>query len=129
MPVTLQSMMEKLPEERRRRIRVRANELIAEEMTLRALRKAEGLTQTGMAELLDTGQDSISRLENRGDMRLSTLQGYVAALGGVLEVVARFPGRPAVVISAPGGKPKKRAVSAAAASAGADAGADAGSGA
>lgn len=89
------------------RIRIRANEIVAEQMTLQGLRKAEGLTQADMAALLDVGQDSVSRLEGRGDMRLSTLQGYVAAMGGVLEVVARFPGRPAIVISGPETKGKR----------------------
>ncbi|MHC8510072.1 MAG: helix-turn-helix domain-containing protein [Rhodospirillales bacterium] len=95
------------PPAERRRIRMRANELISEQMSLKGLRKAEGITQTGMAGLLGVGQDSVSRLENRGDMRLSTLQGYVAALGGALEVVARFPGRPAIVISGPEPKAKR----------------------
>ena len=69
-------------------------------MTLRDLRKAKDLTQEHMAELLGVGQDNISRLEGRADMLLSTLRGYVAAMGGSLDLVARFPDRPDVSLSA-----------------------------
>ena len=52
-----------------------------------------------MAELLGVGQDNISRLEGRADMLLSTLRSYVAAMGGSLDLVARFPDRPDVSLS------------------------------
>ena len=52
-----------------------------------------------MASLLDVGQDSVSRLEKRGDQLLSTLRAYVAAMGGSLQLVARFPDRPPVVLA------------------------------
>lgn len=99
MATTLKTMMQRLPAERRRRVEARAEELVAEELTLRDLRAARDLTQQRMAELLDIGQDSVSRLEQRSDLLLSTLRGYIAAMGGTLELVARFPDRPAVVIS------------------------------
>ena len=44
-------------------------------------------------EALKKAQSEISRLEGRSDYRLSTLQRYVAALGGELEVVASFGNR------------------------------------
>ena len=44
------------------------------------------------------GQDTISRLEKRSDMLLSTLRHYVESMGGKLELVAQFPNRPPVVI-------------------------------
>lgn len=96
---TLTDVMNKLPEERRARVQARADRLIAEEMTLRDLRKARDLTQVRMAELLGIGQDNISRLEGRADMLLSTLRSYVQAMGGDLELVARFPDRPDVSLS------------------------------
>lgn len=99
MATTLKSVMDRLPAERRRRIEARAEELVAEEMTLRDLRKASDLTQARMAELLNIGQDSVSRLEHRSDLLLSTLRSYVAAMGGKLELVASFPDRPDVVVS------------------------------
>jgi transcriptional regulator with XRE-family HTH domain len=96
---TLPDVMNRLPEERRARVQARADRLIGEEMTLRDLRKARGLTQVRMAELLGIGQGNISRLEGRADMMLSTLRSYVQAMGGDLELVARFPDRPDVSLS------------------------------
>lgn len=99
MATTLKTMMDRLPAERRKRVAARAEELIAEELTLRDLRKARDLTQERMAELLHIGQDSVSRLEQRSDLLLSTLRSYVTAMGGTLELIARFPDRPPVVVS------------------------------
>lgn len=99
MATTLKEMMDRLPAERRQRIRERAEALVAEELTLRDLRKARDLTQQHMAEVLHIGQDGVSRLEQRSDLLLSTLRSYVQALGGTLELVARFPDRPPVVVS------------------------------
>jgi hypothetical protein len=52
-----------------------------------------------MAEMLDVPQSSISRIEQRADMYLSTLRNYVHALGGVLQIQAVFPSGGTVVIS------------------------------
>ena len=99
MATDLKTMMDRLPAKRRRKVEARAAELIAEEMTLRDLRKARDLTQARLAEMLDIGQDSVSRLEQRSDLMLSTLRGYVAALGGRLELIAKFPNRPDVMLT------------------------------
>lgn len=95
---TLNDVIGKLPTARRRKIEDRARELIAEELTLQDIRKARKLTQEQMAKTLNIGQDSISRLEKRSDMMLSTMRSYVEAMGGSLELVARFPKRGAVII-------------------------------
>src|SRR5260370_15336254 len=63
------------------------------EMDLRELRIAAGLTQEQMAEALKSAQSEISRLEKRDDYRLSTLREYVHALGGPLEIIAKFGNR------------------------------------
>lgn len=63
------------------------------EMDLRELREAAGKTQEELAEALKKAQSEISRIEGRSDYRLSTLQRYVAALGGELEVIASFGNR------------------------------------
>jgi transcriptional regulator with XRE-family HTH domain len=69
--------------------------LIAEEMTLRELRRARKLTQVRMAKALGITQDGVSRLEKRSDFLLSTLRKTVQAMGGSLSLVAEFPdGRP-----------------------------------
>jgi hypothetical protein len=58
--------------------------------SLRQLRVARGRTQLEVAEQLGATQPEVSKLERRGDVRLSTLRSYVEALGGSLSVVARF---------------------------------------
>jgi len=55
-------------------------------------------TQEDLAAALGVGQDSISRLERRSDMLLSTLRHYLESMGGKLELVAQFPDRPPAVI-------------------------------
>jgi DNA-binding XRE family transcriptional regulator len=87
-----------LPRARRDRIQRRASELIAEEMSLRELRRALGRTQVKLAADLGVGQDTVSRYEQRADMLLSTLQHYVAKMGGRLALVAEFPNRKPVRI-------------------------------
>jgi transcriptional regulator with XRE-family HTH domain len=99
MATSLKTMMKRLPAERRKKVKARAAALIAEEMTLRDLRKARARTQVDMAQKLKVGQDSISRLEKRQDMYLSTIRDYVEALGGTLELVVKFPDRPDVVVT------------------------------
>ncbi|MDZ8082028.1 MAG: XRE family transcriptional regulator [Nostoc sp. DcaGUA01] len=98
----LSDVMAELPPARRAKIEARAQELIAENMTLQDIRKARKLTQESMAELLGIRQDSVSRLEKRADLLLSTLRSYVKAMGGELKLVAEFPDRPPVIISALG---------------------------
>jgi len=89
---TLKEKMDSLPKERRERIEARAAELDDQELTLRELRKALDMTQTALAEQLKVGQDTVSRLERRTDMLLSTLDDYISALGGRLELNVEFPG-------------------------------------
>jgi len=96
---TLEEFMADFTPEMVARVEARAAALIAEEMTLRDLRRAHSLTQERMAKLLGVEQESISRLEGRADLLLSTLSGYVAAMGGTLRLVAEFPDRDAVTIS------------------------------
>jgi transcriptional regulator with XRE-family HTH domain len=83
----------------RRKVEVRAAELIAEEMTLQELRRARKLTQVSVARALGITQDSVSRLEKRSDILLSTLRRTVQVMGGNLSLVAEFPDRPPVVLS------------------------------
>ena len=99
MTVSLDEMMATLDPERRRKIEERAAELIAEEMTLRELRKARKLTQVSVARELGISQDAVSRLEQRSDVLLSTLRRTVEAMGGTLSLIARFPDRPPVELS------------------------------
>jgi hypothetical protein len=62
-------------------------------LTMRSLREAIGRTQADLAEASQIDQADISRLESREsfeDCQVSTIQRYVAALGGQLELVAVF---------------------------------------
>lgn len=90
----LDDVIAALPKDRQQRIETRAMELA----TLKDLRLAAQKTQEELAATLGVGQDAISRLEKRSDMLLSTLRHYVEGMGGTLELVARFPNRPPVVI-------------------------------
>jgi transcriptional regulator with XRE-family HTH domain len=67
-------------------------------MALDELRNAKKLTQADLAEMLDVPQSSVSRIEQRADMYLSTLRNYIHAMGGVLQIQAIFPDGGAVVI-------------------------------
>jgi predicted XRE-type DNA-binding protein len=61
------------------------------EMPLHELRRARGLSQKMLAEALHVQQPSVAKLERRTDMYISTLRSHIEAMGGELEVVAKFP--------------------------------------
>lgn len=61
------------------------------EMPLQELRQAHQMSQERLAEILDTKQANISRIERRTDMYISTLRSYIEAMGGKLDIVAKFP--------------------------------------
>lgn len=116
MAVNVNDKIRKLSPARRKKVEARASELIAEEMTLRELRTARKLTQVRMARTLGITQDSVSRLEKRTDLLLSTLRKTVEAMGGNLSLVAEFPDRPPVVLAGIAGDstlpaPRKRRAS------------------
>lgn len=60
-------------------------------MFLHELRQARGLSQDALAQLLNVQQPNIARQENQRNMHLRTLRHYIEAMGGQLEVTARFP--------------------------------------
>ena len=99
MPTNVDTIIRKLSPAQRKKVEARAAQLIAEEMTLRELRHARKLTQVRMAKTLGITQDSVSRLEKRSDLLLSTLRKTVEAMGGSLSLVAEFPDRAPVVLS------------------------------
>jgi transcriptional regulator with XRE-family HTH domain len=68
----------------------RAKELLGE-LLLSELRQATGKSQSELAAMLSIKQPTLSKLEKQSDMQISTLQRIIAALGGELEVLARFP--------------------------------------
>lgn len=61
------------------------------EMPLNELRAARQLTQERLAKSLGVNQAAVSKMERRTDMYISTLRQFVVAMGGELEIIARFP--------------------------------------
>jgi DNA-binding Xre family transcriptional regulator len=76
--------------ERRDANRAKAQQMMAE-MPLEELRSARNITQTHLASLLQITQASVSKMEKRTDMYVSTLRSFVQAMGGELEIRAIFP--------------------------------------
>ena len=99
MTINVNDIIASLPPDRQAKIKARAAELIAEEMTLQDLRKAREFTQIRMGELLNMRQENVSRLERRADLLISTLQSYIAAMGGELSLVVEFKDRSPVKIA------------------------------
>ena len=61
------------------------------DMLLREVRPRAGKSQTQLAQMLRIKQPTLSKLEGRSDMQISTLQKIIEALGGEVEIIARFP--------------------------------------
>jgi DNA-binding XRE family transcriptional regulator len=78
--------------ERQQKIVQRVRESLAS-MPLEEIRKARQMTQAKLADALGVNQGEVSKIEHRTDIYLSTLAGYVEALGGKLEIRAVFPDR------------------------------------
>ena len=66
--------------------------LVAEQLPLQQLRRARALTQAQLAEVWGKNQVSISQIEKRTDLLISTLRRYVEAMGGRLSLVVEFEG-------------------------------------
>jgi hypothetical protein len=80
----------KISEEEREQIKREATAEL-ERLGFGKLRLARQQTQVALAERLDIPQTAVSRMERRTDLLLSTMRGYVEALGGKLELRAIFP--------------------------------------
>jgi len=74
----------------RARSEAKADQMI-EEMALNELREALKLTQESLAESLHVSQASISKVERRSDMYISTLRKIINAMGGELEIRVILP--------------------------------------
>jgi len=99
MTVSLEEMIARQTPESQQKIAELAAQLIAEELTLRELRRLRKLTQARLSKKLNIGQEGISRMEKRTDLYLSTLRGYVEGLGGKLSLIVEFPDRPPVALA------------------------------
>lgn len=65
---------------------------LTEEMELGEVRRALKLSQQEIGRTLGVGQGAVAKIERRTDMYVSTLRRYIEAIGGELEIVARFHG-------------------------------------
>jgi DNA-binding transcriptional regulator YiaG len=64
---------------------------LEEEMNLAEVRRALKLSQEEIAQTLQIGQGSVAKIEKRADMYVSTVRRFIEAMGGELEIIARFP--------------------------------------
>jgi predicted XRE-type DNA-binding protein len=71
----------------------RLTDELRDEMDLTQLRTAHQLSQAALGQLLHVEQPAVAKLEKRTDMYVSTLRRFVEAMGGELEITARFRGR------------------------------------
>ena len=71
-----------------------------EAMLLGEVRKQLGFTQTSVAKAMNVSQSALSQMESQNDLQLSTLRRLVKALGGELDIVARFGERSIVLVDA-----------------------------
>src|ERR1051325_8331625 len=90
MAKNFEELRARMSPESRARSHALALKLMAE-MPLQELRQARRTSQEALAKTLGAKQASISKLERRTDMYVSSLREYVAAMGGELEIIARFP--------------------------------------
>jgi transcriptional regulator with XRE-family HTH domain len=87
------NLVSKMSSEAQERAKAKTREMLLE-MNLQELRqRCAELTQDEVAKLLDVTQAFVSKFERRDDVLLSTLYSYVEALGGELEIRAKFPRR------------------------------------
>jgi transcriptional regulator with XRE-family HTH domain len=91
--ISHEDYMKKLSPEDRETVLAMARELIAEEKSLREIRRAREYSQVTLAELLGMNQGDISKFERRTDAYLSTIRRYIEAMGGSLDLVVTFPDR------------------------------------
>jgi hypothetical protein len=77
---------------------------------MRTVREAVDKTQAAVAQAAQMDQADVSRLESRetfGECQVSTLERYIAALGGQLELVAAF-GDKRIILTGLGGTPANK---------------------
>jgi DNA-binding XRE family transcriptional regulator len=114
MAIPYEQVLAEESEETRQWVKLRAAELIAEELNLRELRRLRKLTQARLSKRLEIGQEGVSRIERRSDMNLSTLRSYVEGVGGKLKIMVELPDQPPLILSGLGSdggvkKPNKKA--------------------
>lgn len=90
MAKSFNNLKEKFSPERQKRVAKRIKSAMAE-MPLAELRQARKITQQQIAATLKIKQASVSKMESQTDMYISTMRKYIQAMGGELEIIAKFP--------------------------------------
>lgn len=90
MAKSFNTLKDEISIERKGKIAERITETLAQ-MPLAELRQARKLTQEQIARSMNIKQASVSKMEGQADMYISTLRKYITAMGGELEIVAKFP--------------------------------------
>ncbi len=80
----------KMKPEARKKAAEKTKALLAA-MPLQELRRARNLSQEQLAKTLSVKQAAVSKMEQRTDMYISTLRNFIHAMGGDLEIIAKFP--------------------------------------
>lgn len=88
--VTLNDRIEAMDIERQQRIKSKAKQL-CQAIELTKLRRAAKLSQTDIADVMNTSQSRISKIEGGADIQISTLCSYIQALGGDVQIIAKMP--------------------------------------
>jgi transcriptional regulator with XRE-family HTH domain len=89
MAKNFKDLVAKLPVEAQQEIDLKAKEAMAD-MLLAEIRKLSGFSQQDLAKQLGVSQPALSKMESQDDMQISTLMKLVEALGGELQITARF---------------------------------------
>ncbi len=89
----LSELTQNFSDERKARIEEGGNLLLMEYDLVSKLRQDRELTQKELADILEVRQSAVSKLEHQDDVLIQTLARYVRALGGELEIRAKFPDR------------------------------------
>jgi transcriptional regulator with XRE-family HTH domain len=99
MSTRVSDYLAQLPRDEQEEIAALTAVLIKKEATLRKLRDARNRSQEQIAKRLGIQQAAVSKLERRTDMYISTLRNLIQAMGGDLDIIARFPDQPPVRIT------------------------------
>jgi DNA-binding XRE family transcriptional regulator len=91
MPRNVNDIIKQLSPAPRKKVEARAAQLRAEEMTLQELHRARKLSQERVAKEPGIRQESVSKIEKRADLMISTLRQTVKAMSGSLALAAQFP--------------------------------------
>lgn len=113
MAKSFNTLRDKMSSERREKNELRTQAMLLG-MALKEVRQLRHLTQQQLADALGVSQAALSKMENQGDIQISTLQRILAAMGGELKLVARFPDSKEIVINqfTPVSSSSRRAISA-----------------